>query len=161
MAQDMTPPLGASNRAPIQTSHLQLSRLCAIRGTESEELLLASRILTICSTHAPQQLDNFWVPSGTHQEVESKYISTFCPIGPHAPQQLDNCWVPSETHQGVESRFRLFALLGPMLPSNLTTAGYPQKRIRGSNLDFDFFLNSGAMLTDTYFYRQYIVHHPF
>jgi len=39
----MTPPLAASNRAPIQTSHLQLSRLCTIRGTESEELLLASR----------------------------------------------------------------------------------------------------------------------
>jgi hypothetical protein len=43
MEQDMTPPLVASNRAPIRTSHLQLSRLCAIRGTESEELLLASR----------------------------------------------------------------------------------------------------------------------
>jgi hypothetical protein len=44
MEQDMTPPLEASNRAPMRMSHLQLSRLCAIRGTESEELLLASRV---------------------------------------------------------------------------------------------------------------------
>jgi len=43
MEQDMTPLLEASNRAPMRTSHLQLSRLCAIHGTESEELLLASR----------------------------------------------------------------------------------------------------------------------
>ena len=43
MEQDKTPPLETLNRAPMRTSHLQLSMLWKIRGTESEELLLASR----------------------------------------------------------------------------------------------------------------------
>ena len=43
MEQNKTPPLETLNRAPMWTSHLQLSMLWKIRGTESEELLLASR----------------------------------------------------------------------------------------------------------------------